>query len=121
MESALSQVIKRWLNGPRPLRLQAWEMRSIEGEVWQEQLAMPSGHTAAAVLALWMLSRLPQTRAMGLQMLLGLWALAVGYSRIYLGQHSLDDVIAGACLGMVTGLIFDQVQKRAFDKSLLSP
>lgn len=34
-----------------------------------------------------------------------LWALVVGYSRIYLGKHYLGDILGGLVLGMVIGLI----------------
>ena len=34
-----------------------------------------------------------------------LWAIIVGYSRIYLGKHYLGDVLGGMVLGMLCGLI----------------
>lgn len=33
-----------------------------------------------------------------------LWAIVVGYSRIYLGKHFLGDILGGLLLGMVCGL-----------------
>lgn len=34
-----------------------------------------------------------------------LWAFVVGYSRIYLGKHFLGDVLGGALLGILCGLL----------------
>ncbi len=34
-----------------------------------------------------------------------LWAIVVGYSRIYLGKHYLGDILGGLILGMLIGLL----------------
>jgi undecaprenyl-diphosphatase len=38
--------------------------------------------------------------------LLMIWALLVSYSRIYLGVHFPGDILGGAILGVITGLVF---------------
>ncbi len=108
LECGLAQILKRLIQAPRPAGLQAWTLRSIEGETLQHQLAMPSGHTASTVLALFFLASHPAFQKKPLQIGLGLWALAVAYSRIYLGQHSLDDVLGGALLGLFMCWVFEQ-------------
>jgi membrane-associated phospholipid phosphatase len=108
LESGLAQSLKRIIQSPRPAALEAWTLRPIEGETFQLQLAMPSGHTASSVLALFFLANHPAFQRKPLQMGMGLWALAIAYSRIYLGQHSLDDVLWGALLGLLMCWTFDQ-------------
>ncbi len=34
------------------------------------------------------------------------WAVVIGFSRIYLGQHYPSDILAGAVLGLVVALLF---------------
>eukprot|EP00879_Flechtneria_rotunda_P014408 GHRR01015055.1.p1 GENE.GHRR01015055.1~~GHRR01015055.1.p1 ORF type:complete len:150 (+),score=43.14 GHRR01015055.1:344-793(+) len=40
------------------------------------------------------------------QLVLAATAAGVGYSRVYLGYHSLDQVLAGAAVGTVFGLLW---------------
>jgi membrane-associated phospholipid phosphatase len=108
VESGLAQSLKRLIQAPRPLGLQAWTLRPIEGETFQSQWAMPSGHTASTILALFFLASHPAFQRKPIQIGLGLWALAVAYSRIYLGQHSLDDILGGALLGLFMCWLFEQ-------------
>ena len=108
LESGLAQSLKRIIQAPRPAGLGAWTLRPIEGETFQHHLAMPSGHTASTVLALYFLASHPAFQRKPLQVGLGLWALAVAYSRMYLGQHSLDDVLGGALLGLFMCWVFEQ-------------
>ena len=63
--------------------------------------AFPSGHTAYAFATATILShQYPRWR---IPLYIG--ASLVGLSRIYLGRHYASDVVAGASLGTVTGMI----------------
>ena len=63
--------------------------------------SFPSGHAArACMLAVVALGLGPPW----LGILLTIWALLVGLSRVILGVHYLSDVLAGALLGVVIGL-----------------
>ncbi|HST66394.1 MAG TPA: phosphatase PAP2 family protein [Mycobacteriales bacterium] len=70
--------------------------------------SFPSGHTVtsaliAGVLA-YLLSRLLRPRwSRSAAVLLGIWAAAVGASRVYLGVHHGSDIAAGLVLGALTG------------------
>jgi undecaprenyl-diphosphatase len=59
--------------------------------------AMPSGHTSSAtIVAILLLYYLHQrTRNRAVLALPVLWAVAVGFTRVYLGMHWITDVIAG--------------------------
>jgi len=51
-----------------------------------------------------------------------LWALLIGYSRIYLGVHYPGDVICGSLLGALTGWgvykLYESTDKRVLMKSV---
>jgi len=52
--------------------------------------------------------------------ILGVWALVVSYSRIYLGVHYPGDVITGIIIGVSFGFIFNTVRKLLFARFLNS-
>ncbi|MGY3088692.1 membrane-associated phospholipid phosphatase [Hymenobacter sp. UYAg731] len=84
----LTQVIKRLVARPRPA---VWA--SIQPE---HTFSFPSGHamdTAAIATALLLLGW--GGRARGWGWLMALFALAVGWARMYLGVHNPSDVLAG--------------------------
>lgn len=61
--------------------------------------SFPSGHTAAA-FSLMVMPLFLYPNKIWLQFSVFILALAIGISRIYLGQHFLQDVIAGADIGV---------------------
>jgi len=44
-----------------------------------------------------------------------LWAFTIGYAQIYVGLHYPLDIIAGACLGILIGVIIGRLPKKYFD------
>jgi undecaprenyl-diphosphatase len=50
------------------------------------------------------------------------WALAIGYAQIYVGKHYPADILAGALLGWIVGLINAKIfEKWAFPLGRISP
>ncbi len=101
IEGVLIQLAKIWINWPRPAIKFPEQVREISGITLSQWKAFPSGHTAAAFFgtALFVSLLKPQwPRAIKYSSIF--LAFAVGYSRIYLGQHSFEDVLAGALIGL---------------------
>lgn len=104
--TALAVVVKAVVHRPRPSET----LQVIPG--LETSFSFPSGHTAGAATLVFTLAYLawngPRGRARlaALAAGSGLIIALVGGSRLYLGYHFVTDVLAGACLGLVTlGLV----------------
>lgn len=64
--------------------------------------SFPSGHTTTAFAFFFSLSLMLAFRSKAAQALLFLAAFLVGFSRIYLNLHFINDVLMGAILGVIT-------------------
>jgi membrane-associated phospholipid phosphatase len=99
------QILKNIFPMPRPQTL--LENTSypyfIHGFTHVGNASFPSGHTATAFGTVTILSIFTKNKKISLIYLLA--AILVGYSRIYLGQHFLEDVLAGALIGVPVALI----------------
>ncbi len=107
---------------PRPVKFfeDRYELRLVDGVEVHQLNSFPSGHTTSA-FACWGFVAL--VSRMGLvQFLMFIIAALVGYSRIYLSQHFLEDVVAGAFLGtliaMVSYLLTLRFKKEWHDRRL---
>lgn len=94
LEIPLYTIIKRTIKRARPFN-------TIPGMKFliapPDEFSFPSGHTAAAFLMAILLSHFyPAVQVPAL-----IWALLIGFSRIYLGVHYPTDVAVGAVLGYV--------------------
>jgi undecaprenyl-diphosphatase len=97
IELPVYKIVKQSVKRDRPCEILA----GIEGRVKpSDQFSFPSGHTAAAFLVATLLGN-AYPHALPIA---GLWALAVGVSRIYLGVHYPTDVVAGILLGTLCAL-----------------
>jgi membrane-associated phospholipid phosphatase len=99
------QVLKRVNEKPRPglFFKNPMQVHKVDGEILKGKNSFPSGHTTTAFAMFSLLAF--TTRKKELQLLYFLTALVIGYSRIYLGQHFFEDVLAGAALGFFTSLM----------------
>ena len=100
-----AQFIKNMISSPRPkLYFEAGTyLNFIDGVTLTGNSGFPSGHTATAFAIATVLAIMIKNKKW--QLLILPAAALVGYSRIYLAQHFLLDVIAGAILGSFSGVL----------------
>ena len=65
--------------------------------------SFPSGHTTAAFTTFFCLALIIENKLLKFLMLV--IALTIGFSRIYLSQHFLNDVYAGSLIGVTTSIL----------------
>ncbi len=100
----LAQVLKHCNNMPRPASYfqPGQYTHFINGLHLATQFSFPSGHTTTAFAVATVLAIFNKDKKKSLWLLVA--AALVGFSRIYLAQHFLLDVISGAILGTLTAL-----------------
>ena len=100
MSLGAESFLKDFFHVPRPpFALGAGSVRLL-GNV-SSSYSLPSGH---AVFSFMTAFTLTYGRGRPAKIVLFTWALLVGYSRIYLGDHFPLDVVAGALVGVVCAL-----------------
>ncbi len=80
-----------------------YEVYQVPGVTVHMHNSFPSGHTATAFAMFTILALIAKSKATQLYWLL--LAVLVGISRMYLAQHFMEDVTAGATIGFVVSLI----------------
>jgi membrane-associated phospholipid phosphatase len=100
----LAQAIKRAKPEPRPgLHFaQVDVIHRVNDDLLKANNSFPSGHTTTAFAMFSLLSF--SVRNPTVQLFYLLLALAVGFSRLYLGQHFFKDVWVGSLIGYGTSL-----------------
>ena len=97
------------------------ELYKIPGLEYHNHFSFPSGHSTTA-FALF-IGLMLFTRNVYLKILLLLLACITAFSRVYLSQHFIEDIIAGSVLGTVTVFvfffIFSGLENPRFDKPVL--
>ncbi len=99
------QVIKNLIDAPRPQLFfeRGQYLHFIDGVTLANHHSFPSGHTTTAFAIATVFVLLSKKSNWQLAILLA--AAMVGYSRIYLAQHFLLDVIIGAAIGTGCGIL----------------
>ncbi len=96
----IAQIIKNLSHAPRPRAFFKPDTYSyfIDGVTQSGWSSFPSGHTTTAFALATILALHSRNKAWSLFYLL--LALGEAYSRVYLGQHFLEDVVAGSLIGV---------------------
>jgi membrane-associated phospholipid phosphatase len=93
----------------------------VDGVRMYHSYSFPSGHSATVFALCFSLAI--QIKNIPLKLVLFLVALLVGYSRVYLSQHFLNDIYAGSIVGMVSVPVMyslmNRIKGKWADKSLL--
>lgn len=107
IQALLVNAIKYTVNVARPLQELGNALHHADGIAVLSQHSFPSGHTAAAFLGMGLLSMNVKSKYM--HVLFACIAAGVGYSRLYLGQHYLADIVAGACISLILLLLYTRL------------
>ncbi|MDR6567770.1 phosphatase PAP2 family protein [Chitinophaga ginsengisegetis] len=106
--AAISFTLKAMIGFPRPHRYFASRLQEIYFvpgvSVLDNFRSFPSGHSVCAFTAATVLSYYAKNKYWSLLYLA--LAMLVGYSRMYMSQHFLEDVTAGATLGVVFSMVW---------------
>ncbi len=111
------QLIKRLINLPRPAGYFD-DLSIIHSALWnslKQFNSFPSGHTTSVFAAAVIISLYTGKRSLAIITLIV--ACMVGYSRIYLGQHFVEDILAGSFLGVTVGTLCYWAQEKLLAKS----
>lgn len=110
----LTQGVKSAVNAPRPLNYfkeVTWLHHLPEWDRLMER-SFPSGHTCAAFSLFCFLAFILVPRYKWAGFVFFVFALAVGYSRIYLAQHFFLDVYVGSVIGVILPIIVVALMRR---------
>ena len=115
-EGGMWLFLSTYFNRPRPV---------FDVVVWHQMTApsFPSGHSISAVMCYGLLAYLVAPRMSGFRKAIVIVAallviLFIGYSRLFVGDHYLSDVLAGYALGVAWfGLVYTSVELIAKRKS----
>lgn len=105
----ITQLLKRQVfpHIDRPSKvfqdLPEYSLTFVKGFELHERFSFPSGHTTAA-FALWLSAAIVVNKPK-LAPVFAIIAIGIGYSRIYLSQHFLQDVVAGSLIGSAVTLV----------------
>jgi membrane-associated phospholipid phosphatase len=104
LSGIIVQLIKNLVYSPRPRAFfeEGQYLFFIEGVSRTGYSSFPSGHTATAFAIATVFILLLKNKKWQLPVLLA--AVLVGYSRIYLAQHFLIDVVIGSLIGSLSGI-----------------
>lgn len=100
----VAQILKNVFSMPRPKQFFSSGQYSyfIDGVTHIGFASFPSGHSTSVFAMATLLAIFDSNKKGNVFYLIA--AVAVGYSRIYLGQHFLGDVLVGSFIGLLTAI-----------------
>ena len=110
LSSLITHIIKRIMQMPRPsvvFQELGINIPIVDGVDLHHTLSFPSGHTTTAFATFFVLAIIVKNKY--LKILFLIIALLGGYSRIYLSQHFITDVLAGSLIGMLSVIIISPI------------
>lgn len=118
ISGAIAQVLKYYILEARPAVYLKDTTYSyfIDNVTLHNLHAFPSGHTASTFALAAVLSFAAKNKEFSI--LFFLLAVLVGYSRIYLAQHFIDDVLAGAIIGLISAIFCWLFLAKVFNRLL---
>ncbi len=118
LSGIITQVLKFFIDEARPAYYLAKTNYSyfIDGVTLHNLHSFPSGHATSAFALAATLGFAVKNKNYSILFLL--IAALVGYSRIYLGQHFMNDVLVGSIIGMLSA-IFCWIYLEKFFKKIL--
>jgi membrane-associated phospholipid phosphatase len=116
LSGIIAQVLKYFIEEARPaVYLEKINYPYFIDEVTLHNLhSFPSGHTASAFALAAVLAFALKNKNYSILFLL--MAALVGYSRIYLGQHFMDDVLVGSVIGVVSAIVCELFLEKKISK-----
>ena len=79
------------------------DWHTVNGVHLHTNMSFPSGHTAAAFTMFFSLAICVKNKTLGLLFFIA--SFMVGYSRMYLSQHYLRDVVVGSIIGIIISIL----------------
>jgi membrane-associated phospholipid phosphatase len=105
LSALVAQILKNAFSMPRPMQFfpPGTYPYFIKNVTHLGFASFPSGHTTSIFALATMLALFTSSQRAKVAYLFA--AVLVGYSRIYLGQHFLNDVLMGSCIGTIVAVL----------------
>lgn len=117
----LKRVVFRDMDRPGSYLEQMPDLALVTGVDLHHHFSFPSGHTTTVFAILMLAGLISGKRWITFSLVLLAWM--VGFSRVYLSQHFLMDVLAGSLIGVLSALFFywyfQRLNWRWLDKSII--
>jgi membrane-associated phospholipid phosphatase len=118
ISTLLAQLLKRAVfpDELRPITYLAdnFPVHTVEGVAMKRLHSFPSGHTTTAFTMALILAHIVNKKKWSV--IFPLLAFIAGYSRVYLAQHFVTDVLAGMVSGIISGIISLLIYREIFKR-----